>query len=748
MSRVGTARLRHWVIGAGFALIFLIVASDSFEAWQDYHTQLNDNEREQQALDRVLSEQASRMVQEVDVVLSDFAEWAASTEGRTADQQTMRERLRAEVSRLPFVYSALSVGADGHVLATTQDGSNTRVSLATREVFTVPERAMNTALYIGQPFTGRRDGARTFALSRRIDGENGTFAGVVVARIAFEYLTGFYAGVSAMPDTRIRLVRNDGAVLVQYPSGSDLTVNDPYVRENFSASAQTNEHVRYWTSAGKEQVSALRMIEGYPIVVEVTRPLSSILKPWVHGEFVSAARTLTLVVLAGILMITLKTALLRHDRMESEQRRLAQELETTQKMEALGILAASVAHDFNNVLTAIVGYAELARKDVADESSRVESSRVKSSRVKSSLVDASSGDSDETAFGPPEPTNIDRLLDAAERARLLVRRVLTFNPHRSQHYVAVPLEPIVREVAQQFELTLPQSTTLRVNCLDADATVLGDATEIYQVAMNLCSNAVQAMPDGGRLEIRLETIEIADARSLTVGRLATGSWICLSVIDSGIGLTAEQTKSMFEPFYTTRLPGQGTGIGLTIVHRIVTRMHGALDVESRVGAGTRVSVYWPRLALGSELITASRSELQKSGRGETIMIVDDKAELVTLAEEVLASLGFEPVGFAGAQAALDAFRRSPRRFDAILTDERMQPLRGCDLATMIHKIDPTIPVILMTAYRDADIDARADKAGIREILEKPLHAETVSAALNRQLAGTKVTAPATASHTA
>jgi CheY-like chemotaxis protein len=198
---------------------------------------------------------------------------------------------------------------------------------------------------------------------------------------------------------------------------------------------------------------------------------------------------------------------------------------------------------------------------------------------------------------------------------------------------------------------------------------------------------------------------------------------------------------MFEPFYTTRQPGQGTGIGLTVVRNIVSRMHGALDVQSHIGSAengldplgsvTRISAYWPAIAPETEP-SVSQKELPRTGHGETVMVVDDKPELVMLAEEVLASLGYEPVGFIGARAALGAFRRNPRRFDAILTDERMQSLRGCDLAKMIREIDPTVPVILLTGYRDADIDVRAKEAGIVAILDKPLHVQTLSVALRHQ----------------
>jgi signal transduction histidine kinase/ActR/RegA family two-component response regulator len=692
LIRRETSKLARWVVVAGITLIALIIVADAHEAWLDYRSALSDNERIQQALGRVLAEQTARMMQETDVVLSDYGDWVVSIEGRKADEESLRERLRADVMRLPFIYSASLAGANGRVLATTD--------AASRETVEVPPTALKDSLYIGKPFDGTHDEARTFALSRQIAATNGDFSGVVLARVAFEYLTGFYASVDATPDTSIRLLRDDGVVLAQDPSGNGTTSGASRVRQIATRLAQDKEQVLYRTADGRDEVAAVRAVEGYPVIIEVTRPMSSILSPWVQEEAYSAARTLALVLLAGVLMVALRAALLRHAGEEQERRRLERELNIAQRLDALGFLAASVAHDFNNVLSAIVGYGELGRTTMA-------------------------ADSEELA-------NMDRLLAAAERARLLVRRVLTFDPRRSLEYAPLPLKPILVEIAQQVEASLPPSVTLHSRGFDLPAFVRGDATEIHQVVMNLCTNAVHAMPSGGRLEMELTSIELQEARSLTLGRLLPGEWVCLAIADAGVGLNSEQINSIFEPFYTTRGSEQGTGIGLTVVRNILTRMRGALDVQSRVGAGTRICVYWQSTMPGID-VTDAQNDAPQAGHGETVLVVDDKPELVSLIEDVLASLGYEPVGFTDARAALKAFRSQPKRFDALVTDERMQGLSGCELAKKIHKIDPQLPVILVTGYRDADTLLRAKDAGVAEILDKPLNTHVLAAALSRQL---------------
>ena len=685
--RADAGSLRRWVTIAGIALIVLIIAADTYEGWQDYRRVITDNENLQVALSRAVTEQTARMVQEVDIALSSYAAWPVAV-GKMPEENRTRKFL-AQFVGLPFVHSVCIAGNDGQVLAGTQTGELGKRSLKDLDVFTTPQQAEDDALYIGGPEVDSLDGARFFALSRRVSSADGAFAGVVVARLGFDYLARFYARVNVTPDTSILLARTDGVILAQYP---------PATQAAASGAEHSREQVRYVQSGGHERVEVSQKIDGYPIVVVVSRSLANVLKPWIQEERSSAARTLSLAALAAILLLVLQSALNRQERVDREKHRLEQELAGVQRVEALGFLAASVAHDFNNVLTAIVGYAELAR---------------------------------ETADAKIFSVNIDRLLAATERARLLVRRVLTFDPRRSLSYRPTQIETIIAEVSQQVQATLPASIDIQLYGLNQSAVIFGDATEIYQVIMNLCSNAVHAMPSGGSLQIRLECLETRESKELALGQLRPGRWVCLSVSDTGVGLADDQIASIFEPFYTTRQPPHGTGIGLTVVRNIILRMQGALDVSSRLGAGTRMAVYWRAVDVAVELPRAPR--LADDGAGETIMVVDDESELVVLTEELLASLSYEPVGFSDSRLALEAFRHDPKRFDAILTDERMQPMRGLDFAELIHGTEPQLPIILMTGHRDAELDARAAAAGIAEILDKPLRVQTLREALARQL---------------
>lgn len=699
LSREATA-LRRWVTVAGIALILAIIAADSYEAWADYRRTVHDNERLQLALGRALAEQTARMVQEADVVLSDYAAWMEARGGASADEAVRAVRLKRTVTSLPFVSSAALIGADGQLQISTRPEEGAVRDYSQREIFTVQQQSAADALYVDRPLPGSDVEPKSFGLSRRITLPSGEFGGIVVARVAFDYLARFYADVNVTPHTSIRLLRQDGVTLVRYPAAPEDTDK---LRVYGAPVARADSPALYQQRGGLPYVVAAQAVHGYPIVVEVSRPFASVLQPWMQEERSSAARTLSLALLAALLLWTLRAALGRQVEADAERRRLEGELAAAQRIEALGSLAASVAHDFNNVLTAIIGYAELSR-DMADADSEMSA-------------------------------NLERLLAATERARLLVSRVLTFDPHRSLSYRATPVQPIVVEVSQQIQATLPATVRLELKATQGICAVLGDATEIYQVLMNLCSNAVHAMPQGGSLQIEVARAEISKPEVLSLGTLAAGSWVSVTIADSGTGLAAEQLMSIFEPFYTTRQPGQGTGIGLTVVRNIISRMHGALKVDSQMGRGTRMTVYWPAAGSATADSPDAASTLLHAGggAGETILVIDDERELVALTEELLASLSYEPVGFFDGRAAIEAVRHDPHRFDAILTDERMQSLRGLDVARQIHAINPHIPILLMTAHRDADVDAQAVGAGIVDIIDKPLRVQTLRDALARQL---------------
>jgi PAS domain S-box-containing protein len=383
-----------------------------------------------------------------------------------------------------------------------------------------------------------------------------------------------------------------------------------------------------------------------------------------------------------------------------DRERLEAQLRQSQKMEAMGTLAGGIAHDFNNILGAILGYGELAYQH--------------------------------SAPGSALRRYLDNVMHAAGRAKALVDRILGFSRSGLGERVPVNVQSVIEETLELLAASLPAGIRLEKTLAAGDAAVIGDATHLHQVAMNLCTNALHAMERGGVLSVALERVELAEQRSLSRGTLSPGAYVRLVVSDTGTGIAPAVLERMFDPFFTTKGVGEGTGLGLSLVHGIVAELGGAIDVATRPGEGTRFEIWLPVAGEAGRPVVEAVGELPR-GHGETVMIVDDERPLVALAKEMLAGLGYQPVGFESSTAALQAFQAEPRRFDLILTDEAMPDLVGTELAHEIRRIQPTLPIILMSGHGGAQLTQRAAAIGAQEVLRKPLQGRDLAESLARVL---------------
>jgi CheY-like chemotaxis protein len=250
--------------------------------------------------------------------------------------------------------------------------------------------------------------------------------------------------------------------------------------------------------------------------------------------------------------------------------------------------------------------------------------------------------------------------------------------------------------------------------------------------MNLCANAVQAMRSQGTLEVALERVHETEPDCMT-GPLPEGHYVRLRVRDTGCGIAPQVLERIFDPFFTTKEVGVGTGLGLSLVHGIVSDLGGGIGVVSELGAGSTFTVYLPWQA---GVAPAAKDKGEKgaeapAGHGETVLIVDDEEALVRLGEEMIAELGYEPVGFTSSRAALEVFRATPGRFDAVLSDESMPEMTGSELARAIRELRADIPIVLMSGYVTPALNQRARDTGVAEVLAKPLVARDIA----RSLAG-------------
>jgi PAS domain S-box-containing protein len=385
---------------------------------------------------------------------------------------------------------------------------------------------------------------------------------------------------------------------------------------------------------------------------------------------------------------------------EAERARLESRLRQAEKMEAVGRLAGGIAHDFNNILGGILGYAEILAENAP--------------------------------AGSPLKRYADNVLTGANRAAQLVEQILSYSRSQRGRRVPVDLGRVVAETLELVRGSLGDGVRLEAHLPGTPLYVVGDPTQLHRVTMNLCTNAVHAMPAGGTLRVGLEEVKLDADRALSHSTLLAGAYACLVVEDSGTGMDAATLARIFEPFFTTKEVGKGTGLGLSLVYGIVTDSGGAIDVTAAPGRGSRFAIYLPRV--DSPVIAEDTGQGPVArGNGERVLVVDDEEAIVAVTSEVLKNLGYEPVGCADGDAALSAFQAAPERVDAVIADEVMPGLTGTELARALRGPRPGLPVILMSGYTGPMMSERALAAGVTEILKKPLQSREIAAALARAL---------------
>jgi signal transduction histidine kinase len=383
---------------------------------------------------------------------------------------------------------------------------------------------------------------------------------------------------------------------------------------------------------------------------------------------------------------------LEREFLERDKAKLTMRLERARRMQMVGSLASGIAHNFNNIIGAILGYSEMIEPQLAR--------------------------------GTKPAQHIDEIRRAAERGRDLVDNILTFGRRSDARIRAVQVRALLQEAASFLRASLPSNIELVLEDVSNDVAVLGEPAQLQQVILNLCNNAAQAMEDSGQIRVTAKLEEVIDFRQLSDGELSPGRYVCLSVSDDGCGFDERVARRMFEPFFTTRLAG--TGLGLATVREIVRDHDGAIGVQSSLRQGSRFEVWLPATAAGGSITPEPELPL---GRGETVLIVGSEREHLLPDEEKVAALGYEPVGFEHADDALAAFRSDSSRFDIILVSGGSQAQNGLDLARAFHEIVPLKPVLLAAASSiEVNINALAE-AGVSEVLRWPLASAELATAL-------------------
>lgn len=378
-----------------------------------------------------------------------------------------------------------------------------------------------------------------------------------------------------------------------------------------------------------------------------------------------------------------------------------QQLRHTQKMEAIGTLAGGIAHDFNNILGAILGYSELAMAQVAQDQ-----------RLKSYLQEVQA---------------------AGQRARDLVKQILAFSRRSEQEREAVNLQLVIRDVLRMIRASFPASIEILISMGPDPAVIYADASQMQQIVMNLCANAEYAMRDhGGVLEISLQHKEVPRDMGDRMVKLKAGPYVELTIRDTGKGMSPETVERIFEPFFTTKQAGEGTGLGLAVVHGIVHNHGGRITVSSMPEVGTTFTVLFPRLDV---VVPLKPEEVMDwpTGSGK-ILFVDDEEMLTRWGTQLLSHLGYSVVSTVNPYEALEWFRETPRDFDVVVTDQTMPTMSGDTLARALLDIRQDIPILLCTGFSYTMSAEKAKALGIKAFLMKPVNGKSLAFALREILA--------------
>ncbi|CAA2102289.1 ATP-binding protein [Variovorax paradoxus] len=691
-------RLRQRIVAAGIVLVVAFAGSAVYDGWRLHQQITFATERELGNLAKALAEQGARNLQAVDLLLRDTAEWWETT-GHGLPPDDVAAALAARVVGISQVSVLTLVDSQGRQRHRSSITGAPLADVSDRPYFQSQREGSAGGLYINEPVVTRTNRQPALVVSRRLARRDGTFDGVVTAIVTLQELQAAYSAIELGEGSALLLTLDDGTLVVRQPEEPGMATGERFPELTaFKGAPLIDRSVS--PVDGRAKLVAAVGVGKRPLTLTITRDEDHALRPWYDEMRSAVVRTLLLAALVVLTIAGLLRQLRRLEAGEAEKAALEARLQKAQRLESLGTLAGGIAHDFNNILGAILGFGEMAQQHAA--------------------------------AGSDMRRYIDRVMQAGARARVLVRRILDFSRSGVAERVPVHIQAVVEEALAMLRPTLQDGIRIDARLDAGTAAVLGDGTQLHQVVMNLCTNAAQALGDAGAIEVVLERETLDAPRPLLHGELAPGHYVRLVVADTGAGMSPEVLQRAFDPFFTTKKLGEGTGLGLSMVHGIVTDLCGAIDIATEAGHGTRVTVWLP-VSGESEAPPLRADPAWPRGNGQVVMVVDDERPLVELAEELLAELGYEPVGFDSSERALEAFMADPQRFDAVLTDEMLPGLAGSELALKLLAVRPGLPVILVSGNVGAALEQRARDAGVVALLRKPLGLQELAESLARTL---------------
>jgi signal transduction histidine kinase len=672
-------------------------------AWIDYRVELARTRNDVVTTSNALAEHARTVAETVDLVIArvldhiDRHDW--TTLATSLETHQFLDHLRQELPQVEEVYL---IDPNGTIAASSRAYPISRYDVHNAEYFAAVKAQNNDAIVISTPFPGTISGTTGFMISRRRV-QDGRFDGVVGVTVSRQYFENFYRAILDQPNaSAAALLRTDGALLIGFPDRrSTAAAPNPMLPAVYT----TRDSGVFDGRSGldsNEQIIAFRRLRDLPLLVVYGIDTSVLLTTWaVHAAVIAVcAVLLSFLLLATEYLVRRKTAI-EHDSLrrlveETERRRQAEaRAQQSQKMEALGRLTGGVAHDFNNLLAVILGSLELVlRRETDPRSMRLLQAATK----------------------------------AAERGAKLTAQMLAFSRRHEIVVKPVDVNAVIQGMDDLLRRTLGPSVRLHYELTDALWPALADSVQLELALLNLAVNARDAMPDGGDLTFR--TVAVTDGDK-TIPGLRTGDYVCVQVMDTGIGMSEDVRARAHEPFFTTKGPGGGTGLGLSMVDGFVNELGGALRVGSAPGVGTTVYLFLCRSDIAPVIETAIPDAPVSYTCPRRLLLVEDDPSVRVSVRAMLEELGHEVVEATGGAEALRVLAHD-RRFDLLMIDFAMPSMNGAQLAVEVTKLWPEAPILFVTGYVENDALRPWSALGYRTV-QKPFTTAELAMAVERAI---------------
>ena len=695
------------ILTLGILIIALICIGVALAIHELRLRDLNEERRTLTAIDLLLVEETEHTLQSVDLVLVNVAEKLIADDLTTAKQFAAREAdrptyemLKSRLIGIPQLDAVSLISAKGQLVNFSRSFPTPDVNVADRDYFQALKDKPSTRPFISQPVQSRNTGSWTVYLARRVTGSSGEFLGLVIGAIDLTYFENLYKTLQIGPGGAVSLWRADGTLLARYPSRPDI--GHVFKTAHLAEVTQSSRPIAYEVDDsfdGPQRLIATMAAKQFPIVVNISKSTGQILTDWNQVAALMAAGTFLCIVALGFVLWllmrqfnTYKALAQAHEERSkavAEREQAEAQLRQAQKLEAIGQLTGGIAHDFNNLLTAVLGNLELLKKQTETSDERLH-------RWASNAY------------------------DAANRGAVLTQRLLVFSRRQPLDPRATDVVTLLASMSDLLRRTLGENIEVVTDIVPELWPAFADLNQLDNAILNIAINARDAMEGRGHLIIAARNCHIEEQHDGDNLEIEPGEYVRLAITDTGKGIEQAVLERVFEPFFSTKPIGQGTGLGLSQVYGFVKQTGGHVQIHSEPGQGTTVELYLPRAAHDDLAQPASEQieDIVRTPGMGTILVVEDDPGVRAYSGEILRELGFFVREAPNARAALDMLRNNSG-IDLLFSDIGLPGMNGPELVREALQLRPQLKILLTTGYaQDKTIELSRSEPGVL-LIAKP-----------------------------